>query len=43
MILHLHLMTCYTEEKIEKPVGKYSVTEETEETPKKMTCKGNQT
>ena len=41
-MLHLHLMTCYKEEKIAKNVGKYLVTGETEETPKKTTCTGNQ-
>ena len=45
-MLHLHLMMYYKEEeipelKIAENVGKYLVTEETEETPK-TTCTGNQ-
>ena len=41
-MLHLHLMTCSQEEKkIVENVGKFLVTEETEETPK-TTCTGNQ-
>ena len=41
-MLHLHLMMYYQEEQIGKNVGKYFVTEETEETPDKTTCTGYQ-